>query len=197
MKLGETGEAFFVEEVEEGDNISPLLGTSPLPTSVLHSTFSGTTEGLEDQKNDSADSSVPSSGVPKTVVSDVSPSSEVNEGDETQIHQRTGIQDDKTKDEGLELGVIKKVKKSCEKKDVRSSFAQTDESFKLSEVPKKGVKEAAAPKNQQKVRNDVTGPRRSSLLTEAHGSKTDGEETAKGLCFSYIKHFKIYCLQSI
>ncbi|KAB7503804.1 Phosphatidate phosphatase LPIN2 [Armadillidium nasatum] len=31
MKLGETGEAFFVEEVEDGDDISSFLGTSPLP----------------------------------------------------------------------------------------------------------------------------------------------------------------------
>lgn len=182
MKLGETGEAFFVEEVEEGDNISPLLGTSPLPTSVLHSTFSGNTEGLEYPKNDSPENSLPSSSVPKTLVT---PSSEGVEGEETQTRQRTEPQDDKTKEEDLELGVIKKVKKSCEKKDVRSSFAQTDESFKLSAVPKKGGKEAATSKNLQKLaRND---DRRSSLLAEAHGSKTDGEETAKGLCFSHTK----------
>lgn len=185
MKLGETGEAFFVEEVEEGDNISPLLGTSPLPTSVLHSTFSGNTEGLEYPRNDSPENSLPSSSVPKTLVTDVSPSSEGVEGEETQTRQRTEPQDDKTKEEDLELGVIKKVKKSCEKKDVRSSFAQTDESFKLSAVPKKGGKEAATSKNLQKLaRND---DRRSSLLAEAHGSKTDGEETAKGLCFSHTK----------
>lgn len=177
MKLGETGEAFFVEEVEEGDNISPLLGTSPLPTSVLHSTFSGNTEGLEYPKNDSSENSQPSSNVPKTLVSDVGLSSEGVEGEEIQTHQRTETQDDKTKEEDLELGVIKKVKKSCEKKDVRNSFSQTDESFKLSTIPKKGGKEAATSKSLQKLaRND---DRRSSLLAEAHGSKTDGEETAK------------------
>lgn len=31
MKLGETGEAFFVEELEEGDEVSSFLGTSPIP----------------------------------------------------------------------------------------------------------------------------------------------------------------------
>lgn len=193
MKLGETGEAFFVEEVEEGDQISPLLGTSPIPTSVLHSTFSGNTAGLECEKRD-IESSLPSSSVPKTVVSDVSPSSEVVEGEETQTHQstetcqRTEVQDDKARDEDLELGVIKKIKKSGEKKDVRSSYAQTDKSFNLTAVPKKGSKESATPKNQQKPgRIDLHGSRRSSLLTEAHGSKTDGEETVKGLCSSLTK----------
>lgn len=191
MKLGETGEAFFVEEVEEGDNISPLLGTSPLPTSVLHSTFSVTTENVECQKHDlSIDNSLLPSNVPNTVVSDVSPSSEVIEGVETPTHQSAEIQDDKTKDEDLELGIIKRVKKSGEKKDVRSSYTQTDESFKLAEVPKKGMKEAATTKNQKLGRNDGNGSRRSSLLAEAHGSKTDGEETVKGLCFSHIKCLK-------
>lgn len=182
MKLGETGEAFFVEEVEEGDNISPLLGTSPLPTSILHSSFSGTTEGSGCEKQDFIiDSSLPPSNAPKAVVSDVSPSSEVAEGEKTQTHQRTEIQDDKAKVEDLEVGVIKKVKKSNEKKDVKSSYAQTDESFKLSAVPKKGNKESATPKNQQRLgRIDVNGSRRSSLQAETHGSKTDGEETIKG-----------------
>lgn len=182
MKLGETGEAFFVEEVEEGDNVSPLLGTSPLPPSILQN-YPGVTEDLECQRLDSGiDNSVASSdSVPKNIDSGISPSSgDGAEGEEAQTHQRTVIQDDKTKDEDLELGVIKKVKKSVEKKDVRSSYAQTDESFKLSEVPKKGVKDSASLKSPQKLsRNDVTGSRRSSLLAEAHGSKTDGEETVK------------------
>lgn len=36
MKLGETGEAFFVEELEDGVEVSPQLGTSPLLLSHLH-----------------------------------------------------------------------------------------------------------------------------------------------------------------
>ena len=32
MKLGESGEAFFVEEIEDGEEVNCLLGTSPLPS---------------------------------------------------------------------------------------------------------------------------------------------------------------------
>lgn len=171
-----------MEEVEEGDNVSPLLGTSPLPPSILQN-FPGVTEDLEFQRLDSGiDNSVASStSVPKNINNGVSPSGDGIEAEEAQTHQRTVIQDDKTKDEDLELGMVKKVKKSGEKKDVRSSYAQTDESFKLSEVPKKGVRESVTLKSPQKLgRNDATGSRHSSLLAEAHGSKTDGEETVKG-----------------
>ncbi|KAK8397851.1 hypothetical protein O3P69_004570 [Scylla paramamosain] len=180
MKLGETGEAFFVEEVEEGDNVSPLLGTSPLPPSILQN-YQGSAEDFECQRHDSGiDNSADSStSVPKNINSGISSPGDGVEEEETQSHQRTVILDDKTKEEDSELGVIKKVKKSVEKKDVRSSYAQTDESFKLSEVPKKGVKESASLKSPQKLGRNDTGSRRSSLLAEAHGSKTDGEETVR------------------
>ena len=35
MKLGDTGEAFFVEQIADGDEVSSILGTSPLPTSFF------------------------------------------------------------------------------------------------------------------------------------------------------------------
>ncbi|KAG0718150.1 Phosphatidate phosphatase LPIN2 [Chionoecetes opilio] len=185
MKLGETGEAFFVEELEEGDSVSPLLGTSPLPPSILQH-YPGVAEDLECQRLDSGiDNSVASSdSVPKNLSNDLSAVGHEVEGEGAQPVQSLVLQDDKTKEEDQktqdsELGVIKKVKKS-EKTDVKSSFTQTDNSFKLKEIPKKGVKDSGSLKNSQKSgRNDVTGSRRSSLLAEAHGSKTDGEETVK------------------
>ena len=185
MKLGETGEAFFVEEVEEGDSVSPLLGTSPLPPSVLHN-YQGTTKDFECQRHDSGiDDS--SASVPKNMNDGIIPLSDGMEGEETQTHQRTVVLKTKTKDEDLELGVIKKVKKSVEK-DVKSSFAQTDGPFKLSDTPKKGVKESATLKSPHKSgKNDNAASRHGSLLTEAHGSKTDGEETVKGSCCCYSK----------
>ncbi|XP_047496263.1 phosphatidate phosphatase LPIN3-like [Penaeus chinensis] len=73
MKLGESGEAFFVQELEDSEEISPLLGTSPLPPSFLQEKLDlARAEDEESRPRDSGvDESISSSVGQSTVAGDV------------------------------------------------------------------------------------------------------------------------------
>ncbi|XP_066973986.1 phosphatidate phosphatase LPIN3 isoform X10 [Macrobrachium rosenbergii] len=191
MKLGETGEAFFVEELEEGVEISPLLGTSPLPESVLsgkHDLMKG-----EDARHagDSGvdDMTFPSTDPSKADSKDDSPSSEtITAGDVTESTitvQSDGVESENSfanngKDSS-EIGVIKIVRKNNIKREQRDMETQTDRPTLSVVIPKKGDLNSALKKGVSSTSLVIedAGPKRSVLINEGRGSKTDGEETVK------------------
>ncbi|XP_064090587.1 phosphatidate phosphatase LPIN1-like isoform X2 [Macrobrachium nipponense] len=191
MKLGETGEAFFVEELEEGVEISPLLGTSPLPESVLsgkHDLMKG-----EDARHagDSGvdDMTFPSTDPSKADSKDDSPSSEtITAGDVTESTitvQSDGMESENSfanngKDTS-EIGVIKIVRKNNIKREQRDMETQTDRPTLTVVISKKGDVNSALKKGVSSTSLVIedAGPKRSVLINEGRGSKTDGEETVK------------------
>ncbi|KAK3863213.1 hypothetical protein Pcinc_030987 [Petrolisthes cinctipes] len=112
MKLGETGEAFFVEELEDGVEVSPQLGTSPLLLSHLHDKIeqaaaAAATAVTPDPNTQQDDSCVPAENPPASgVVSKVAASVAVDEAGTTEGIQQTetgGNEEGSTSGERVEI----------------------------------------------------------------------------------------------
>lgn len=207
MKLGETGEAFFVEELEDGEEVSQLLGTSPLPPSVLQEKLERTKAEDEESKleDSGVDESVSSSSnLPKSSVKDDAASNETivpgdEETSESTLQSDTleseevtapPSTDDKPKNEISEIGVIQRVRKREGKREQRDCQTQTEGTISLlNEVPKKADLALLKGSSIRSLNSEVSsfnGFKHNSVLAEGQESKTDGEETVKCKCMSEV-----------
>ncbi|XP_042891313.1 phosphatidate phosphatase LPIN2-like [Penaeus japonicus] len=196
MKLGESGEAFFVQELEDSEEISPLLGTSPLPPSFLQEKLDlARAEDEESRPRDSGvDESISSSVGQQPVAGDVadtaslepagagdqgkseSPASHVHEaGDDIKIVSMKFSEDPKS-----EIGIVRIIRKTDAKVEKRDHGTQTVNNVILTTSSKK-----AEVNNQGKINNakslpgDGAAQKRNNIINEGQGSKTDGEETVR------------------
>ncbi|XP_071527206.1 uncharacterized protein Lpin isoform X1 [Panulirus ornatus] len=200
MKLGETGEAFFVEELEDGEEVSLLLGTSPLPPSVLQEKLERTKAEDEESKLDDSgvDESVSSSTcLPKSNAKDDTASNEtIVPGDEETSESTlqsdtleseevtTPLSNDQHGNENSEIGVIQRVRKCEGKREQRDCQTQTEDSVSvLHEVPKKAgdiaLLKGSSSRSLGTEVSGFTGFKHNNVLAEGQESKTDGEETVK------------------
>ncbi|XP_068218623.1 phosphatidate phosphatase LPIN3 isoform X2 [Palaemon carinicauda] len=191
MKLGETGEAFFVEELEDGVEVSDLLGTSPLPESVLIGKHDLLNDEDARQAGDSGvdDMTFPSTQSSKTEGKDDSPSSEtITAGDVTEstltmpsdgMESETSVANNGK--EPSEIGVIRIVRKNNTKKEQKDMETQTDRPTLSVIIHKKGDANSTLKKgvSSTSLVIEEAGPKRTVLINEGRGSKTDGEETVK------------------
>ncbi|XP_042215026.1 phosphatidate phosphatase LPIN3-like isoform X2 [Homarus americanus] len=189
MKLGETGEAFFVEELEDGVEISPLLGTSPLPPSVFQ-------EKLELAKAEEEESKLQDSGVDESISSscmlpksndtsnetivpgnqDLSESTLLSDTLESEEVTTPLSVDDKPKIGNSEIGVIQRVRKQ-NRGEQRDCQTQTESPTILGPVLRKGDGLTKG-SSTRSLNTEISSFKRNALV-EGQGSKTDGEETVK------------------
>lgn len=198
MKLGETGEAFFVEELEDGVEVSSLLGTSPLPDSVLYGkhldldnskdddfrqvdsgvddlTSSSTNPLKTDGKDDSASSETVTAGE-----QDVTESTLTLQSDGVESEENNGPlpSDDKNKNLS-EIGVIKIVRKNNNKREQKDMETQTETPKLTIIISKKGDTTGNKGVSSKSLVIEELGNKRSTTVPEGRGSKTDGEDTVK------------------
>ncbi|XP_069165204.1 phosphatidate phosphatase LPIN3 isoform X2 [Procambarus clarkii] len=194
MKLGETGEAFFVEELEDGVEVSPQLGTSPLPPSVFQEKLELIkTEDEEKLQDSGVDESLSSSStLPKsnanydtsseTIVPlnhDTSESTLQSDALESEEPITALSHDDKHKIESSEVGVIQRVRKQDRKKEQRDCQTQTETTTILKPIPKKIEDSSLIKGSSTRSLNTDVSNLKQNLLIEGQGSKTDGEETVR------------------
>ncbi|XP_076034413.1 phosphatidate phosphatase LPIN isoform X4 [Oratosquilla oratoria] len=175
MKLGETGEAFFVEEVQEGDDFNSIIGTSPLPESFL--------THLKEEDHKSQDSGVEAEDSLPTVILSMKgedgPGSTNLEQNKNIVVHVTNNENKTTEDQRL---IQKVIRKPQEKKDseTQTEFPEYDMQYLLSN-PACAINGKEDPQSMSKSLNGDVGTlkRNSGTALEGQGSKTDGEENVK------------------
>lgn len=199
MKLGESGEAFFVQELEASEIINPLLGTSPLPSSLLQ-------EKLDLAKAEDEESRLRDSGVDESISSSVnhppmivsqedSASSETvtvgGEQDklETTLTQVSEVADETTtpttkictfklsEDPKTEIGIIRIVRKPDHKIEKRDSHTQTVNTVIVASVNKKGGGEGNQGKGPNSKSSGADGA--GGKHNEGQENKNNGEENVR------------------
>lgn len=193
MKLGESGEAFFVQELEDSEEISPLLGTSPLPPSFLQEKLDlARAEDEESRPRDSGvDESISSSVGQSTVAGDevvtASPETETAGDQESTVSHLTDIGDGVkivsvklSEDPKSEIGIVRIIRKTDAKVERRDHGTQTINNNNLTTSNKKvEVNNQGKGPNSKSQVGDGAVQKRNSLIIDGQGSKTDGEETVR------------------
>nr|XP_027235010.1 phosphatidate phosphatase LPIN3-like [Penaeus vannamei] len=194
MKLGESGEAFFVQELEDSEEISPLLGTSPLPPSFLQEKLDlARAEEEESRPRDSGVDESISSSVGQSVVppGDVtvtdSPETETAGDQDSTLSPLTDTGDDVkivrvklSEDPKSEIGIVRIIRKTDAKVERRDHGTQTINNNNLTTSNKKvEVNNQGKGPNSKSQVGDGAVQKRNSLIIDGQGSKTDGEETVR------------------
>ena len=181
MKLGDSGEAFFVEELEEGDEVSGILGTSPLPAPRSDGSQIGSPRDDDQRSQDSGveaeDASIAALKEPSKPLKRLTNSQRLS----------TPLQQDP--DVGVVFRILKKYPSDPETSPGTKDMAlQVElEPCTLDIKSKSPTRENSIDKNSRK-RSEKSMNGINKFQTDARDSKTDSEAVVKSklLFLSYI-----------